>query len=87
MRGYSYDSSKQMWYRHTSDCHDKPVIQKMLWQGKVVINPSFKIINSKKVIFRYFCTECDKQCRSHWKFKHKGAKIVEEWSPKSNAKR
>ncbi len=48
MKDFTYDGSKNLWSRHTSVCHDAPVKKKMLWQGKVVKDPNFKIVTSGK---------------------------------------
>lgn len=48
MKGFTYDHTKRMWYKHSSTCHNAPLKQKMLYLDKVVTDPDFKITTDPK---------------------------------------
>lgn len=43
---WKWDGSKRMWYRFSSTCHNAELVQKMLYLGKVVTDPNFKVVTT-----------------------------------------
>jgi len=80
--GWSYDHTKDMYYRHKSTCHQASLKQKMLYKGKIITDPNFKIVTTNKdnttsvkdVRFRYYCTKCNKQNEGKFETQLKGGK-------------
>lgn len=79
---WEYDAGKRVWYRFYSNCCESTFTQKMLFEGKVVKDPNFKLQTGtgtkqsyKNVQFRYYCDNCGKQCRGELQLTSESPKL------------